>query len=77
MDDDLVGRLVANAGVDCTAAEMADSSALLFLLKREPSRRRALVHRSRGLHTQPPGKARSVRATAQSPAVGSRRSDAD
>jgi hypothetical protein len=76
MHDDLMGRLVANAGVDCTAAEIADSSVLQFLLKREPSRRRALVHCSRGLHTQPLGKARSVNATAQSPAAGSSRSDA-
>jgi hypothetical protein len=75
MHDDLMGRLVANAGVDCTAVEMADSSAPQFL--REPSRKRALVHCSRGLYPQPPGKARSVKATAQSPAGGSSRSDAD
>jgi hypothetical protein len=39
MDDDLMGRLVANAGVDCTAAGPAHSSVMQFLLTREPSRR--------------------------------------
>ncbi len=39
MDDDLMGRLVANAGVDCTAAELADGTVMHFLLTREPSRR--------------------------------------
>ena len=76
MDDDLMGRLVANAGVDCTAAETADSSALQFPLKREPSRKCALVQDSRDLHVKPPGKTRSVKATARSLVVDSR-SDAD
>jgi len=34
MDDDLMGRLVANAGVDCTAAGLADSGVMHFLLTR-------------------------------------------
>jgi hypothetical protein len=34
MDDDLMGRLVANAGVDCTAAGLADSGVTHFLLTR-------------------------------------------
>jgi hypothetical protein len=40
MDDDLMGRLVANAGIDCTAAGPVDSGVMQFLLTREPSRRR-------------------------------------
>jgi hypothetical protein len=51
MHDDLMGRLVANAGADDTAAEMADSCILQFLLEREPSRKSVLVQDSRGLHT--------------------------
>jgi hypothetical protein len=51
MDDNLMGRLVADVGVECTAAEMAGSSILQFLLKREPSKRYALVQDARGLHT--------------------------
>ena len=39
MDDDLMGRLVANAGVDCTVAGPADNGVIQFLLTREPSRR--------------------------------------
>jgi hypothetical protein len=69
MDDDLRGRLVANAGVDRTAAAMADSSVMQFLLERAPSRRCALVQDSRSLHVKPPGKARFANATARSPAV--------
>jgi hypothetical protein len=72
MDDDLMGRLVANAGVECTAAAMADSSVVEFLLEREPSRRCALVQDSRSLHVKPPGKARFASATARSPAVDGR-----
>ena len=51
MDDDLMGRLVANVGVECTAEEMADSSILQFLLKREPSKTYALLQDSKGLLT--------------------------
>jgi hypothetical protein len=39
MDDDLMGRLVANAGVDCTGAVVADSGVMRFLLTREPGSR--------------------------------------
>ena len=35
MNDNLMGRLVANAGVDCTAAGSAHSSVMQFLLTRE------------------------------------------
>jgi hypothetical protein len=72
MDDDLRGRLVANAGVDRTAAEMAGSAVKQFLLKRGPSRSCALAQVSRSLHVKPPGNTRSVNATARSPAVDSR-----
>ena len=51
MHEDFMGRLVANAGADDTAAEMADSCILQFLLEREPSKKCALVRDSRGLHT--------------------------
>jgi len=39
MDDDLMGRLVANAGVDCTAAGLAEMSVMHFLLMRERASR--------------------------------------
>jgi hypothetical protein len=76
MDDDLMGRLVANRGVDCTAVEMADGSVGRFLLEREPSGRRAFARdagslHARQLHTRPPGLTRSVKATAPSAAVAS------
>jgi hypothetical protein len=35
MDDDLMGRLVANAGVDCAAAGLAGSSVMHFLFTHE------------------------------------------
>jgi hypothetical protein len=35
MDDDLMGRLVANAGVDSMAAGVAGTSGMHFLLTRE------------------------------------------
>jgi len=39
MNDNLMGRLVGNAGVACTAAGSAESTVMHFLLTREPSRR--------------------------------------
>jgi hypothetical protein len=72
MDDDLAGRLVANVGVDCTAAETADSKKLQFLLTRKPSKGCAFVHDSKKFaDVRPLGKARSVQATARFPAVDS------
>jgi hypothetical protein len=76
MDDDLMGRRVANRGVDCTAAEMADGSVGQILLGREPGGRRAFVRGAGSLLAIPLGRTRSVKATAPIPAVTSR-SDAD
>jgi len=73
MDDDLMGRLVANRGVDCTAVEMADGGVGRFLLEREG--RRAFARDAGSLHAgqlraRPPGLTRSVRAAAVAGGAG-------
>jgi hypothetical protein len=52
MDDDLTGRLVANAGVDCAADQMAGSGILQFLLKREHEKMCALVQQADEIRTR-------------------------
>ena len=72
MDDDLTGRLVASAGVDCTADQMIGSGIQQFLLKRKPERRCALVQHADEIRTRETIGEGAVREiAAQFPAVDS------
>jgi hypothetical protein len=73
MDDDLTGRLVASAGINCTAGQMAGGGILQFLLlKREPEKMCALVQHADEIRTRETIGEGAVREiAAQFPAVDS------
>jgi hypothetical protein len=61
--DDLIGRLVANAGVDRTAAEKAVGIILQFLLKEGPTEKvRALLQRVPGANVALPESSSRLRS---------------
>ena len=61
--DDLIGRLVARAGVDRAAAEKADRIILQFLLKEGPTDKvRALLRSMPGVESALPATSSSLRS---------------
>jgi hypothetical protein len=72
MDDDLTGRLVASAGINCTADQMAGSGMLQFLLlKRKPEKRCATVQSDEIRTRETIGEGAIREIAAQFPAVDS------
>jgi hypothetical protein len=68
MTDELTGRLVANAGIDCTADHMAGSGIVQFLLKREPA---SVEHADEIRTRETIGEGAARKKAAQFPAVDS------
>jgi hypothetical protein len=69
--DDLIGRLVANAGVDRTAAEKAVGIILQFLLKEGPAEKvRALLQRVPGADVTLPEPSSRLRSPGTLGAIG-------
>ena len=69
--DDLIGRLVANVGVDRTAAEKAVGIILQFLLKEGPTDKvRALIRYMPGADAAMPASSSSLRSPRMFGAIG-------